>query len=133
MCFSILGCAGEPDHGEGTDDEEVAVKTAPSSSSSSGVELRKAPQSVSMEVLVRGLLVRLSRYDSLSLSLSPQQEMARWNKMVAYLNLGLFFLLLLLIVTVVLCMNYYWLVYQMPASGGGMDMGSSRFTSGPMA
>lgn len=40
--------------------------------------------------------------------------MANWNKTVAYLNLGLLVLLLLLIVTVFLCMNYFWLVYQMP-------------------
>lgn len=67
--------------------------------------------------------------------ISPsQQQMAHWNKMVAYLNLGLLFFLLLLIVTLVLCMNYYWLVYQLPASSagtGGMDFG--RYASGPMA
>ena len=67
---------------------------------------------------------------------TTQQEMARWNKMVAYLNLALLFFLLLLIVTVVLCMNYYWLVYQMPASAAGTTggaIGSQHFAAGPIA
>jgi hypothetical protein len=104
---------GEPDHGEVTDDEETCVKSTPTSSTLA--EPRSPPKSVSVEVL---------------------QQMAHWNKMVAYLNLGLLFFLLLLIVTLVLCMNYYWLVYQLPASpagAGSMDFGSPRYASGPMA
>lgn len=63
--------------------------------------------------------------------------MAYWNKMVTYLNLALLFFLLLLIITLVTCLNYYWLVYQMPASGGSadgsMDIETSYLSAGPMA
>lgn len=75
MCLSVCHlsgvcstvCTGEPDHGEATDEEEsptVKLKPAP--------EKHHAPQSVSVEVLVRVFIVLSPRYvDSPSPPLLP--------------------------------------------------------------
>ena len=72
---------------------------------------------------------------SICSSPSLQQQMAHWNKMVAYLNLALLFILLLLLISLVIFMNYFWLLHQMPTTtaSGSLDIDPSYLSSGPMA
>jgi junctophilin len=102
----INKATGEPDH-EVMDDDEFSLPK-----SKSVPAPLHWPNPVSVEVL---------------------QQMAHWNKMVAYLNMALLFFLLLLIVALVICVNYVWLVYQMPSSPGSNGGSLDYLAAGPMA